>query len=69
MFINPIYNFNVVSFRIVLNTIQPCIITAVYNTYNVTCTAKEKHDLILKFRDAIKNYINFDISVCKYLFN
>lgn len=49
---------------IVLNTLQPCIIAAVYDTYNVTCSAKEKHDLTLASRDDIKQFIQFDIIVC-----
>ena len=59
--------FCVLFYRVVIDDIRPCIISAIASDHNQTCTAKEKHDLILTFRDSIKQHLQFDVIQCKYV--
>jgi len=60
-------SYCVLSYRIILDDIRPCIISAIASDHNQTCTVKDKHDLILRFRDLIKQYLQFDVIQCKYV--
>ncbi|XP_052084229.1 uncharacterized protein LOC127721504 [Mytilus californianus] len=54
---------------IVLDKVRPCIVEAISTDHNRTCTAREKHELIINFRDVIVEHLKFDVLKCLPVMN
>ncbi|XP_052084228.1 uncharacterized protein LOC127721503 [Mytilus californianus] len=47
-----------------LNNVQMCVFDTVNNTYDKICSAKDKHQMIVDFKDEVMQFLQFDINLC-----